>query len=1681
MISARNFALPVSAASSQPRFARLLSRCATLLLLTSTVAAFAASPSTTTLAITSGGAAVTSVAAGQVVTLTATVSTNPGTVYFCANTRCQDSGFLGQAQVTTAGTAVLALQLGPGTYPIYTKFLGTMAFAGSSSAATTLTVTTPAGGYPLRATTLASSGAAANYNLTATLTGIVPAPIDGSVRFNDTTSGTTIGSSNVGASTFTVPTATSLTAPSGSILQAVTGDLNNDGYLDLVVITTGSVYVYNGNGDGTFATTPSVNFGISNAKYVALGDLNNDGNLDIVVASYTGNVYILVNQGNESFPGATIVNAPAGITGQIAIADVNHDGLLDIVVPTQGVYVSLNNNGSFGGALTDTGASTSYLYYGLAVADINGDGFPDIVSSPYQNSQILSVQINRGDGSGTFSQTIITGDATTSGNPTANLILADLKGDGVYDLIQAFQPISGTARVDVFQGTAAGTFPNGFTSYSVPGLIYQNGIAAVDINGDGKLDVLVGSGTTGLNLLTGNGDHTLGAATPLTSPASINPLSVVTGNFRGTGSNDIVAVSGGSLYAFYPGQSATAILNNTSAPGPGNQNVTATHLPAATPVYATSTSNAVSLVGGTVVTAVSLQASPAGTSAAGTSITLTATLIPATSNGFSATGSIVFYNGSTVLSTQTLTAGAGTYAYTTTFPVGKQSFTAAYSGDTNFVPSTSPVVGYSSTSASTKLVFLNNPPTTIAAGSNAGIIRIAEEDGSGNIVSTSGNAISIAVTSTAPTYSQNYTANTSNGIATFDLSTASLLTAGATSSTYTYTPSATRNGSALTAAVASEIVNTTTVYMVNVLTDGSGACTNQNVATPMTDTGCSLRQAMSTGNSATGGAAVIFAPALFGTNYNAPAIITATSSLPIQLNSFNFSGPGPALLTISGGNTPASGVPGNSKAFTLFKYGATAAATIAISGMTIANTYGSSNSSALSVIAASQTVTVNNVAFVSNRAGSNGSAVYFSTNASGAIATFNNCTFTGNYAGASGGAIYFVGSGTLTISNSYFSGNTAVSTAGGAIYTTGGTLTLANDTFYNNTAGTLGAAISSNTVTIISDSTIVGNTSNSTTNGVGGFYKGTTGSLKLYNTVIEANTTAAPTGTADFSDGVTPTAANNLTSSGVTSPYTLATLGLGAPSVITASGQYSYGGPTPVLPILPGSPLLGQGVGTNPGSPTTDQRGFPRAATGAVDLGAEQSNLALAFSQQPPPSTATNSAITPAPAVQLQDTGYLLNATVPVTIGLSPGNLSSGSTTTVNTAAGTASFANLIPTSAQTSTVLSASSGASPFVYSVSSNSFAIPATASQLGFISGPATPITAGGNAGTVTVAAQDNTGATVTNNTASITLAVTGPNAYSNSYMATAVNGVATFNLTAVPLNAAGTYTYTATSTGLTQAQTTETVNAGAVAAFVVSGLSTFTAPRMTGTATVTAVDAGGNTVTGFTGTVTLGSNDASATYSPNPYTFVAGDNGSHAFSVTFNTAGTFTVTATSGATTGGETVAVQDAIWILNADDSVFRLTDAGVQTTSAAGSTNGTGAQIGGVAFDNAGNVWVTNQDADAYYKYSPSGVTLAHANNIGGLSAPQSVFIDGLGNAWFANQGNGSITVLSNAGAAITPGSGYQPGTLNIPTSLVIDSSGDVWVTSFGANTVVKIIGGAAPVVTPTVTGTTNNTLGARP
>ena len=200
------------------------------------------------------------------------------------------------------------------------------------------------------------------------------------------------------------------------------------------------------------------------------------------------------------------------------------------------------------------------------------------------------------------------------------------------------------------------------------------------------------------------------------------------------------------------------------------------------------------------------------------------------------------------------------------------------------------------------------------------------------------------------------------------------------------------------------------------------------------------------------------------------------------------------------------------------------------------------------------------------------------------LLTLSNCTLTGNIANE-GGALFDFASTTLnncTIVSNY------ARYGGGFENDGGGTLTLNNCTVAGNFATNDGGGILNFFTLNLSNCTVVGHQA---------FYGGgisidAGGTLNLNNSVVAGNTaTFEP----QISGGISSSTGVNLTS--------------GNPML---SPLGDYGGPTPTMPPLPGSPATDPAGGNTTSVFATDQRGLPRVVNGIVDVGAVEVQSASA-------------------------------------------------------------------------------------------------------------------------------------------------------------------------------------------------------------------------------------------------------------------------------------------------------------------------------------------------------------------------------------------------------------------------------------------------------------------------------------
>ena len=229
-----------------------------------------------------------------------------------------------------------------------------------------------------------------------------------------------------------------------------------------------------------------------------------------------------------------VYNSGGNGTNFVVAADVNGDGFPDmIVVNTGGVSVLLNNgDGTFAAAVTyPSGGSDAFA---VAVADVNGDGIPDLVVSNYCSaapgctSGGIGVLIGIGDG--TF-QPAVTYDA--GGVGTEAVVIGDVNGDGFPDVMVTSNcqiDTCVTGSIHLFLNNGDGTFK----LIDAPISPSKGGPLAIgDLNGDGKLDLVADVG-----VLLGNGDGTFTPLSSVTIPGGT--ISIALADVNGDGKLDVV-------------------------------------------------------------------------------------------------------------------------------------------------------------------------------------------------------------------------------------------------------------------------------------------------------------------------------------------------------------------------------------------------------------------------------------------------------------------------------------------------------------------------------------------------------------------------------------------------------------------------------------------------------------------------------------------------------------------------------------------------------------------------------------------------------------------------------------------------------------------------------------------------------------------------------------------------------------------------------------------------------------------------------------------------------------------------------------------------------------------------------------------------------------------------------------
>jgi len=430
--------------------------------------------------------------------------------------------------------------------------------------------------------------------------------------------------------------------------DVASGDFNKDGYRDLAVVNrqTSTISILLGAAGGTFGAPSQITLASPTQADILAADFNKDGNIDLVVAeqgvfpSVFPQVEVFLGNGDGTFhavafTGQQYVRNPT----RMVLGDFDNDGLVDVAVATQdGEFSSMKSLGN--GILAQTSENTTAesdgnptgVSSGIASGDFDGDGKLDIAVSEVTSKKVY---LFFGNGDGTYFKSPNVIDLPAEQNEPWDIQSGDFNGDGKADLaIVIRNPFGGPDLPPLKIALSNGVARTFATPVDYGQLMFGDEALIQDIDGDGKLDVLVGE-QRGISIFRGNGDGTFAAQQTIGTWA----LGLTAGDFDGDGGPDIVGTNfNNGKVDVYLNNCGRITLNLTSSANPAAQ---------------------------------------------GTPITVTGTVVspPAAA----ATGTLTLKRGTTVLNSGNLNGGNSIAATMDDLAPATYTFTAEYSGDSRFV------------------------------------------------------------------------------------------------------------------------------------------------------------------------------------------------------------------------------------------------------------------------------------------------------------------------------------------------------------------------------------------------------------------------------------------------------------------------------------------------------------------------------------------------------------------------------------------------------------------------------------------------------------------------------------------------------------------------------------------------------------------------------------------------------------------------------------------------------------------------------------------------------------------------------------------------------------------------------------------------------------------------------------
>ena len=270
----------------------------------------------------------------------------------------------------------------------------------------------------------------------------------------------------------------------------------------------------------------------SDPNSIAVADINGDGKADLICANYLGNTLSVLTNNSS---GGYVLSGTYGNVGSLPIvvtaADVNGDGKVDLICVGSTLTV-LTNNGTGGFVPSGQYATVGNGPAWVTAADVNGDGRPDLITANWGSGSGNTLTVLTNNGSGGF----VIASAPVTGNGTICVAAVDVNGDGKVDLISANMTDS---TLSVLTNTGSGGF---ILAASCPVGNGSRFVTAADVNGDGRPDLISANwGDNTLTVLTNNGSGGFGFQSTIT--VGNGALFVAAADINGDGAVDLICAN----------------------------------------------------------------------------------------------------------------------------------------------------------------------------------------------------------------------------------------------------------------------------------------------------------------------------------------------------------------------------------------------------------------------------------------------------------------------------------------------------------------------------------------------------------------------------------------------------------------------------------------------------------------------------------------------------------------------------------------------------------------------------------------------------------------------------------------------------------------------------------------------------------------------------------------------------------------------------------------------------------------------------------------------------------------------------------------------------------------------------------------------------------------------------------